>query len=247
MEPLTVTILGSGDAFNARGRHHAAYMIREADSTLLLDCGATALASMKEYGVRAGSIDTVLISHLHGDHFAGLPFLLLEYVWLEKRTLPLRIVGPPGTRKRVRALLELVYPRTAVDPLPFPLDFVEVEPDATIDLGQAKAVPFAVPHQEQGLSLGYMIDVHGRRIVYTGDTGWTEELVRRADGADLFICECAFFETRVWFHIDYPRLAENRSRFGARKFILTHLGEEVLRHRSEIELEIAEDGLTIQI
>ncbi len=247
MQPLTVTFLGSGDAFNARGRHHAACLLRGAEVSLLLDCGATALASMKKHGIRAGGIDTVLLSHLHGDHFAGLPFLILEYIWLEKRNRPLRIIGPPGTKRRVPALLEQVYPGTAAEPLPFTIELSEVEADGTLTAGPTKIVPFAVPHQEHELSLGYVVEAEGHTIVYSGDTGWTEELVIRTSGADLFICECSFYETRAWFHLDYPRLAENRSRFGAKRIVLTHLGEEVLRHRNDIDFELAEDGLTIQI
>jgi ribonuclease BN (tRNA processing enzyme) len=247
MSSLTVKFLGSGDAFNAQGRHHAAYLVRGARTSMLLDCGATTLASLKRDGIAAGDIDTILISHLHGDHFAGLPFLFLEYTSLEERKRPLRIVGPPGTEERVKSLYLALYPSLGSQPTPFVLEFTEALPDRLLRIGPTAIEPFQVPHQERNLSLGFALDIDGRRVVYSGDTGWTEDLLSRSDGADLFICECSFFETRLWSHLDYPRLAENRARFGARRIILTHLGEEVLARRKEIEMDLAEDGLTVQV
>jgi ribonuclease BN (tRNA processing enzyme) len=84
-----------------------------------------------------------------------------------------------------------------------------------------------------------------RKLVYSGDTGWTEDLMRHTENADLFICECTFFETRRPNHLDYPRLAENHPRFGSKRIILTHLGHEVLRHQDELELDTALDNQTI--
>lgn len=247
MSRLSVSFLGSGDAFNAQGRHHAAYLVRGDESALLLDCGATALASLKRDGIAPGDIDTVLISHLHGDHFAGLPFLFLEYTWLGRRRRPLRIVGPPGTEERVLALVQTLYPSPDGNPLPVPLEFTEVLPDRPLRIGEAEVSPFRVPHQEHEISLGFRLTIDGRVIVYSGDTGWTEQLVSQARDADLFICECSFFDTRVWFHLDYPRLDENRGLLGARRMVLTHLGSEVLARRSQIDMELAQDGLIVHV
>ena len=69
----------------------------------------------------------------------------------------------------------------------------------------------------------------------------------QSQGADLFICECCFYETRVDFHLDYPRLAAQRHRFGCRRLVLTHCGREVLAHREEITEEIAPDGLVVDL
>ena len=64
---------------------------------------------------------------------------------------------------------------------------------------------------------------------------------------DLFICECCFYETRLDFHLDYPRIAENRHRFGCRRLVLTHVGREVLARRDDVRDEIAYDGLTVEV
>jgi ribonuclease BN (tRNA processing enzyme) len=86
MEPVRVDILGSGNAFSDGGRHHSAYLIKSSQGSLLLDCGPTTLASMKRLNLLTEPINQVLLSHLHGDHTAGLPFFLLEYIYIEPRS-----------------------------------------------------------------------------------------------------------------------------------------------------------------
>src|SRR5690554_2649033 len=107
----TVTVLGCGDAFASGGRLHACFYVRSGDAGLLVDCGASVLTSLKWHGVALEDIDTVLISHFHGDHYGGLPYLLLE-CGVRQRTKPLTIITPPGGQQRVAALLDLLYPQT---------------------------------------------------------------------------------------------------------------------------------------
>jgi len=247
MSPADVRFLGSGDSFCAAGRNQAAYLVDTGETVFLLDCGATTLASLKRQGIDAGAIDTVLLSHFHGDHFAGLPFLFLEYIFETPRPRPLRICGPPGIEARVANLFAAMYRDLAAKPLPFRLEYTELVPGMPQHVGSLRVTPFRVPHQEQEISLGLGIQTAGRRILYSGDTGWTEDLVAHAQDTDLFICECCFFATRLPIHLDYPRLYENRERFGTSRLVLTHLGREVLAHRDEIELELATDGLTVQL
>ena len=78
---LDVTILGSSDAFCSGGHPHATYLVETRRATFLVDCGPTILLSLKQRRIETGCIDFVVISHMHGDHFGGLPFLLLEYIY----------------------------------------------------------------------------------------------------------------------------------------------------------------------
>lgn len=247
MPPLRVSFLGTGDAFCAAGRHHASYLVTGDGSTLLLDCGATTLASLQRGRIDATAIDLILISHLHGDHFCGLPFLFLEYIFERPRQRPLRIAGPPGTEERVYALFRAAYKELAAKPLPFALEFTEMLPDQPVTFGPVHVEPFRVPHQEREISLGLRVGVAGRTLLYSGDTGWTDELIVRSADTDLFICECCFFDTRVPYHLDYPRIAEQRARLGTKRLILTHLGREVLARRHEVDVELATEGLTIEV
>jgi ribonuclease BN (tRNA processing enzyme) len=247
MAKVAVTFLGAGDAFCTAGRNQAAYLVQSDGATVLLDCGATTLGALKRERLPTDAIDTIFVSHLHGDHFAGLPFFFLEYVYQAPRRRPLCVAGPPGTEARVRDLFRAMYRDAAAEPLPYPLEFVEMPPEAPLEVGGIRVEPFRVPHTENDISLGLRLQVGGRTLVYSGDTGWTEDLIRRSVGSDLFVCECSFYESRFPFHLDYPRLAENHERFGSRRLILTHLGGEVLARSGEVELELARDGLRIEI
>lgn len=142
-------------------------------------------------------------------------------------------------------LFSAMYSHAAAEPLPFDLEFLHLAPQQQQKIGPLIIDPFSVPHQQAEQSFGFRVEVDGRSIVYSGDSGWTEELPRQSRGCDLFICECSSFDTRTPYHLDYAQLRENRDRFGAKRMILTHLGEEVLRRRNEIDMELATDGLVV--
>jgi ribonuclease BN (tRNA processing enzyme) len=245
--PVRVTVLGSGDAFYAAGRCHAAFLLETSSTRFLVDCGPTALLGLKRQGLTSADIDTVLVSHLHGDHFGGIPFLLLECVFEAPRKGPLTVLGPPQTRSRIEDVYRGLFKELAARELPFEYQCIEVQPGERKQLGEIEIVPFRTLHQRSDISLGFRIAVEGKTILYSGDTGWSEDLVALSQGVDLFICECTYFDRRVDFHLDYPRLAANHHRFGCHRLLLTHVGRQVLAHREEVELEIAEDGMVLEV
>jgi ribonuclease BN (tRNA processing enzyme) len=247
MEQDRVVFLGTGDAFSAGGRFQAAYLVQSDTSSLLLDCGPGVLTSLSRCHISPAPISTILLTHFHGDHFAGLPFLFLYYTYVEPRTAPLRIAGPRGVEARVRQLYRAMYADSAEEQLPFDLQFIEITPGKELMLDNRRIDCFRVPHTESSPSYGYSISSAGKRIVFSGDSGWTEDLLRHTEGAELFICECSFFDSRFEMHLDYPRIVENIERFGAKRTVLTHLGQEVLSRLGEITLEIAHDGLIIPL
>ena len=244
---LRVTFLGAGDAFSSGGRCMAAYLVQATEATFLLDCGATTLLALKRQQLNADDLDAVVISHLHGDHFAGLPFLFLEYLYNRKRTRPLLIAGPPGTQERVQEVYRAMYRELSTRPIPFPIVYREMEPERDEEIAGCRVHPFRVPHQETEISLGLRIQAGGKTILYSGDSGWTEKFVEQSRGTDLFICECCYFDTRVDFHLDYPRIAEQRVHFGCKRLVLTHIGQEVLDRLGEVKEEVARDGLVVEV
>src|SRR5690242_575806 len=104
--PLDLVFLGSGNAF-APERCWSGFVL---NGRCLFDAPPTALLNLKKLGADLAAIDVVLLSHFHGDHFFGLPFLLLEYSYLTKRRTDLTIIGPPGVEEKVEALLGIGYP-----------------------------------------------------------------------------------------------------------------------------------------
>jgi ribonuclease BN (tRNA processing enzyme) len=239
--------LGTGDAFSAGGRNQAAILIRHPEISFLLDCGATTLPAVNSRQLSLEPLDCILISHLHGDHIGGLPFLFLHYCYIEPRVRPLEIFGPETSERRIRQLYQAMYPDAASAPLPFELAFTPLRAGEPHISGGLKIEPFRVPHLKEPPSLGYSLELDGRRIVYSGDSGWTEELAIRAKGADLFICECSFYESEAPHHLNYPTIKNRLADCGARRLILTHAGCEVLDKEDRLELELARDGSEIKI
>ena len=244
---VRVTVLGSGDAFGSGGRAHSAYLVEAPSERFLLDCGPGILQALKRDGRDPGALDFVLLSHLHGDHFGGVPFLFMEYIYERPRTRPFTVYGPPGTERRIRALFAVLFEHTAQEPYPFPLQFVEIAPGAEVMIESVRVRPFPVPHAEELVCLGYRLEVAQRVIVYSGDSRWTEEFVTQARGADLFLCECSTYETRLHLHIAYPEIAARAADLGCRRLVLSHFGSEPLRHLDEITLECAWDGMTLDL
>src|SRR5205809_2869907 len=125
---MRVTIVGSGDAFGSGGRFNTCFFVETAKGTLLVDCGASSLVALNARGLDHGKVDGIILSHLHGDHFGGLPFLLLDAQFLNRRDRPLLIAGPPGTRARLDALLKVFFPGATANQWRFPWSVTEIEP-----------------------------------------------------------------------------------------------------------------------
>ncbi|HJY82743.1 MAG TPA: MBL fold metallo-hydrolase [Candidatus Binatia bacterium] len=244
---MRITVLGAGDAFCNGGRRQSGYLVETEGTGFLLDCGTTTLLALKALGIAAERVDFIAISHLHGDHFGGLPFLFLEYLYEQPRTRPLLIAGPPGTEERVRMLHRTMYRELAARPLCFPLHFRELTPGQAETLCGVEFFPFRVPHQEKDISFGYLVKTDGKALLYSGDCGWNEALIRYSANTDLFICECCYFDKQTSFHISYPQIAAQRARLGCKRLLLSHLGREVLERMHEVTIECASDGLVIEV
>ena len=243
---VRLTFLGSGDAFAGGGRLQACLHLDGGPEPLLLDCGATALVALKRAGIRPASIRYVALSHLHGDHFAGLPWLILDGQFA-RRTEALEIAGPAGTRERVERTFEALYPGATTVDRAFATTFVDLSERAPLELGPARIIPFEVRHSSGAPCYALRVEYAGKVIAYSGDTEWTDALIEMADGADLFVCECNFYDVKAPGHLDYVTLAEKRPHINCDRLVITHMGEQMLAHAGDVEFETAADGAVISL
>ena len=245
--PTRVRFLGSGDAFGSGGRFQACIHVRTGDSSVLLDCGASSLIAMRRFGVEPNEIDAILISHLHGDHFGGIPFFILDGQFLSKRDRPLLIAGPPGFEARVRQAQEALFAGSSQTQQNYDLRFLEWTDRHPMTMGGISVTPFEVVHASGAPPFALRLELDGKTIAYSGDTEWTNALIDAAQGADLFICEANFYDKKIKFHLDYVTLAARRGELRCKRLVLTHMNAEMLEHLPSLDVEAAEDGTEIAL
>jgi ribonuclease BN (tRNA processing enzyme) len=243
---IEVQFIGSGDAFGSGGRFQTCILLHGADRPLLIDCGASSLIAMKRLGIAPSTIKAVVLTHLHGDHFAGIPFLILDGQF-SGRTAPLTIAGPPSTRERIDSAMEVLFPGSTKINRRFSVDFVELVDGRAVRVGPAEVTALGVEHASGAPPFAVRVEYGGKTVSYSGDTQWTDALRKAAEGADLFIAEAYFFEKQIKYHLDFRTLQAHRSELRCRRMVLTHLSADMLRHRSEVDIECAEDGTIISL
>jgi ribonuclease BN (tRNA processing enzyme) len=245
MSELTITFAGSGDAFGSGGRLQACIHLRaDSDPAVLLDCGATALVGLKRLGLEPNEVGTVVLSHLHGDHFAGVPYLILDGQF-RKRAKDLDVIGPPGTEERLQQAMEVLFPGANRVERRFKVRVHEMEPGSSTKMEGLLVTAFRADHFAGDPSLSLRLELAGRVIGYSGDTAWTTELRLVAMDADLFICEGYSFQRRKPFHLHLPDM--DIKDLDCQRIILTHPSEEVLEMRAQLGVELADDGTVLKL
>lgn len=244
---LTLTFAGSGDAFGSGGRFQACIHLRPgAGAPILLDCGATSLVAMKRLGIDPGEIAAVVVSHLHGDHFGGLPFLILDGQF-RKRSRPLIVAGPPGIDRRLREAMEVLYPGSSTAKRAFETRVVELIPGTTTTVAGVAVSAWEVSHPSGAPPLALRLAAGGVEIAYTGDTAWCDAIVRAAAGARLLIAEAYYLAKPVPHHLSHRDLVDHRDELGCERVLLTHMSADMLGALDAAEFEHAYDGLRVSL
>lgn len=247
---MRLTIIGCGDAFGAGAHLQTSFHVRSQQSTFLIDCGTTTLIGMHRLGLKPGNIDTVFVSHLHGDHFGGLPWLLIDAQYVSKRTRPLIVAGPRGIEARFLTAAEALYPGITKGADSFKLSFVEHEERKPLELGGVTVTPYEVHHPSGAPPYALRFQLEDKVLAFTGDTGWVDALYDVAQGAELFISECFQYDVKLPIHLDYRTLDSNYAKFGAKRVLLTHMGEAMLAKADRVDKSrfiVADDGMTLDL
>jgi ribonuclease BN (tRNA processing enzyme) len=244
---MQVQFIGCGDALGSGGRANTCFHVTGKQSNLLIDCGASSLPAMKRLGVAREPVDLILITHFHGDHFGGLPFLLLD-AQFTRRSRPLVIAGPQGIETKLANLMEALFEHSSKTKQRFDLSVVALEPEQSRTFGEVKVTPYPVVHGESGGPfLAYRIEAEGRVITYSADTEWTDTLIPAACGADLFIAEAYYYDKIVKNHLSLKTLEAHLPEINAKRLVLTHMSEDMLGRLGELPYTTAHDGMTVEL
>jgi ribonuclease BN (tRNA processing enzyme) len=245
MEQNTLTVLGCGDAFNCGGRGHTCFLLQLVSTGIMIDCGTTALEHLKRERIDTAVVDTVLISHFHGDHMGGLPNLLFDAA-RSSRTKPLTVVTPPGGRTRFEALFNLLYPGSLHSLSKLDLQYREYSGADTLTLDGFVLKTQRVKHKNTTDPHGLRLELEGGAVLaYSGDSAWTDTLPLLSRGADLFICDCTYYDREDDVHMRWTDLEPHLEELGAKRIVLTHLDDEMLQRRADLPLNYLEDGMRI--
>jgi ribonuclease BN (tRNA processing enzyme) len=242
-----VTFVGSGDAFGSGGRFNTCIIVDVPGVRFAIDFGASSLVALNALGIPHNSIDVIVCTHIHGDHCGGVPFLLLDAMLGAKRERPLVIAGPDGIEAGIVAMRDALFPGMHIMRPTFPVEFVETVPLMPREIGSLKVTSYPALHTRETNPTSVRIEVGGKVVSYTGDSAWTEHMPALAEGADVFVAECYFFQKAVRFHLNYPELKAHWSEPRAKRIVLTHMGPEMLARAHQVPEECAYDGMVVPI
>jgi ribonuclease BN (tRNA processing enzyme) len=226
--PLELCFLGSGNAF-APLRYWSSFLV---NGRYLFDCPPTALAHLKKMGKPSEDVQVVFISHFHGDHFFGLPFLLLEYGESTPRSDDFFIVGPPRIQEKLEWMTELGFPGLLEKSEGYQRRYIEVSDGLSGEAAGVRFQAYRVDHASRLDCYGYRVEIDGRTVAYSGDVRGVDVLYRLADGADVLVVECTCWGDDCGPHLTPLDIrALRKSIPPSTTFILTHLdaGEGNLR------------------
>lgn len=251
---MRLTIVGCGDAFGSGGRANTCFWIETGATaeatTVALDFGATSLVELKRRGLDHDRLDAIVLSHLHGDHFGGIPFLLLDSQYERQRTRPLTIIGPVGTADRIAATLENLFPGCSRTPWSFELNIVDLPCRTPYRFESVSVGSVEVVHPSGAPSTGVRLEAGGRILAFSGDTSWTDALFEVAAGAHLFLVECFQFEGAPFGHGTLATIEANRTGLKTDRIMLTHMSDPMLARIGEaraLGYLIADDGLVLDV
>ncbi|VIO73437.1 Ribonuclease Z [Bradyrhizobium ivorense] len=241
---MQLQFVGCGDAFGSGGRFNTCFHVTGARVNFLIDCGASSLPALKRLGVDRDAIDLILITHFHGDHFAGLPFFLLD-AQFSHRIRPLVIAGPEGIEAKLPQVMEVMFEHSSKTKQRFDLSVVSLAPEQRRGFGEVSVTPYPVVHGESGGPfLAYRIEAEGRVISYSADTEWTDALIPAAQHADLFIAEAYTYDKTVKNHLSLKALEAHLPAIAAKRVVLTHMSDDMLGRA--LPYTAASDGMTIE-
>ncbi len=244
---MQLRFVGCGDALGSGGRFNTCFHITGERVNFLIDCGASSLPALKRLDVVRDDINLILITHFHGDHFGGVPFLLLD-AQFTRRTRPLVVAGPEGIEARLVQVMEALFENSSKTKQRFDLSVVALKPAETRSFGAVKVTSFPVIHGESGGPfLAYRVEAEDRVIAYSADTEWTETLIPAARDADLLIAEAYYYDKVVKNHLSLKALEVHLPGIKPRRLVLTHMSDDMLGRLDTLGYITANDGMIVKL
>jgi len=262
-QELRVSLLGTGFVDPAMDRFGPSTLIEAGSEKLLFDCGRGCLQRLTQLGVPLKDVNKLFITHFHSDHLVGIDDLWLTG-WLRGRTnIPLEVWGPPGTRAMMDNLvkafeLDIQIRRNAGNSEGIKVVVHEIKEGVVYERNGVKITAFDIAHGNIKPALGFRLDYRGRSVAMSGDTAFSENLIRFSRGVDVLIHEvCVCPQPGVALHVTpeeagqvfekvQPKLAVYSHIILPPKFTASDLVAQT-RQRYKGPLEVGEDLMVIDV
>lgn len=250
---MNIFFIGVGDACDCAHGNTSALITTKDGTRVLLDCGFTVPHTFFRFVTDPDSPDYVWISHFHGDHFFGLPLLFLR-LWQTRRSRPLTLIGQPGIEEKVWNVLELAYPGFATK-LSFALKFRTIRSGETLSIGNMTWSTAQTRHTQY--NLGLLLDDGSKRLYYSGDGLYNQQVKKLLDtGCDFIIHEAFTLVDEFPYHGSITSCLELADAVGVRQVALVHLDrdfrsneskqiQEIIRNRPGTLLPVSGDKVTL--
>jgi len=217
---LTLVTVGTGTVAPSPARTGPAHWVERGDVRLLMDCGSGAIHRLAQFRLPWERVSHVALTHFHPDHYGELPALLFALRHATKREEPLVIVGPPGTVRLAKALAE-GFGAWLLDP-GYPIGILDLQAGEPFPLSpDVMLAVHPTPHTSESVALA--VTAPEGRLVYTGDTGPSDELAAWAKDCSLLLAECSLPDGHgVEGHLTPTSAGELAAAAAARRLVLTH-------------------------
>lgn len=245
---MKLVVLGSGTSVPHPRRSSAGYWLETETGTLLLDAGPDAPHRMAQEGLAWADLDAIWISHFHLDHLGGLAPFLFSLRWAPQtrdRRKPLRIFGPKGLALLIKTINDGNNYKLMEQA--FPVELIEVEAaQEFLVLPGIAAATLSTPHTGESLAIR-LTATNGKTLVYSSDTGFSEQLANLARGVTLLILECSFRRNKpVQTHLELADAMQLIANCSPKTAMLTHLYPEWDSCNLSAEAQASWPGKTIE-
>jgi len=202
---FTVTLLGTGHPAPLLNRFGPSTLVEAGEIKLLFDCGRGTMQRLNQINHDANEFNKLFLTHLHSDHITGIPDLWITGRLRNRIEKPLRIWGQNGTKDMIHHLQQAFKIDTKVRSLArvhdgvewqvkgFNIEITEFDEGFVYYEDGVKVIPFKVPHHmgSDVPSYGFRVEYDGYSLVISGDTCYSENLIKYSEGVDLLIHEVA--------------------------------------------------------
>ncbi|MFV2016876.1 MAG: MBL fold metallo-hydrolase, partial [Candidatus Heimdallarchaeota archaeon] len=224
---LKIITLGSGNPFAHGNSFQSVHYIEINQKKILFDCGPAILNAAQNAEVDLSDLEYLFISHLHGDHMSGIPFLILSYKFDLQRIKPLKIIGPYGLSEQLDFAIKGSYPGLlSKEENLFEVIELELNQNFTIyDNIQIK--PFKAFHIPNAFC--FSLEYQNLKVVYSGDNEFNPVQLQELDNTTVLIHELTTMSSSKGGHTSWKLMKEflNEIELKTKYIILVHTSQDV--------------------